>query len=475
MQTAVSMGNSLPPSQPRLSVTDACPLIPYQRQLVQQTIIHAFQIYVSSYASLPSSQRQTKPSTLQPQHQQLLPIVLIDMIIDYSGFCTEMHIISLDSGRIAGTIGWISTTQLLPRQSTSDRPGWRVIFGALPQQIEMQNVLRVNDYIYVIGYRHNTSNYLAPTEPYRSPQSSGILIRCHVNDLFASAFSNIIPSLDKRELLIKWHELAPIPEDATTIPRHGRMTTSVWKGTRLFVASEHGQGHGKPRQFYEAHYYDTMTNEWHVMEKIDIIGTWHVSVHYNDYLLAHEKNGRVIMYNEVANKWVQSIGRNRDRRYLRLLVSAPSSSVTETPSRSSLKQVIIGTISCSEPIQHRDRYQLVYHIINPLDGTTTAATTTAATNKERSVGSNVASVPTNWMIPNWCTQSHLGTVHSLDNGWLILPREFTKAILSDPDSRSAVVAIAHIHEGEHAWKWHEPFDQVQLTRGLTVYSPMYHC
>jgi hypothetical protein len=492
------MGNSLPP---RLSVTDGCPLIPHQRQLVQQTIINAFQGYLSSSPTVPTSSSKSFFSSAQ---QQLLPIVLIDMIIDYSDFCTEMHIISLDSGRTEAAHGWISTTQLLPRHApsvgtgispsmsgTEDRPGWRFIYGTLPQRTYIQHVHLVNDYFYVIGYRNNTPSHLPPpTEPYRSPYNSSILMRCHVNDLFTSAFSSTIPSLDKRASLLQWQELASPPENSTMIPGQGRgsviteetplnMSSCVWKATRIFVVCEYWRGTFSHENGWWTHYYDTITNEWHVITKIG--GHWNLStaVLYNDYLFLHDGHEYVVMLHDATNTWLQLNNiRKKQKKHLRILVAAPqwicslpisSSSITgNAPSSSSTatttpisggsgngtaSKIVIGTLSYGdyEVVKNLSvPHQLSYHIIDIHTGASTMIPSTLLTKGASHNGRGISRYQTDWKLPKWSNTWPNHSFYRINDYWFLLDDGYSK--------RSAVVAIDDIWNVDGSWKWYELFD-----------------
>jgi hypothetical protein len=465
------MGNS--PS--RLTANDGCPLVPYERQSVQEVITNALQ---QSSLSLWST---------------VLPIVLIDIIIDYSGIINGRHIINFDDREVSKSrakvsIGWISshlsprhgpseipqpnvtsgtdtpTTMVSPPKGSSsktssigngesndDQRGWRAIYGTFPAGTSsMQLAQLIDNYVYIIT-RRNRQN---------------ILIRCHVHQLFASAVSDTIPStLSQCESLIVWQDLALPPGELQNI-MHNRVTSCVWKGTRLVVACSYYGGGNHPHNGWYPYYYDTITNEWHVnMPRLqDAAGRACVSVLYNDYLFIHFWYS-FLLYHEDTNKWLEvNNPRNMNLpKQLRLIISAPkwltslplsflmsnNKNVEEPP-----KSIIIGVLVNTKTVSH----QLSYYIIDTDYGTTTLITSKRMVAAAKaSSGINIASISSsNWTIPKWCNIWPDHPIHVIDDHWLLLPGKGAY----ETSKRSGVVAIDDIRKGASAWKWYEPYDLI---------------
>jgi hypothetical protein len=522
------MGNSSAPMIP-LCASDGCPLVPYERQSVQHAILDSL------------NHHQPSSSTAS-----LLPIVLIDIIIDYSGLVTGMHIITLDkmmAGQFTSlfTIGWISSS-LPPRHGTlstdaaitvdgrqrhhdhksndgvtslstmitDDILGWRLIYGTFPPRTHPQHVQHINGIIYIIGYRKDIHG---------GPKSN-VMMRCHVADLFTSAFSDAIPSSGHQcESLITWHNSEVTIFDEVRTDRV-RMTTCVWQGTRILVVRYYG-GSARP----DVYYYDTVTSIWHVIPNIVMSSSddIRVSVHENHYLFLYNTNGDIALYNEEFNKWmILNDIRKHLQKHLRLIVSAPSwlspqhpvsslinstksnrtvitttqsnnTPTTATTSTSSslmptstagtanattkLKiSMAIGTISHAS-MERDASHQLLYHCIDIHgDGTCTSTLiTTSISNRStfrRNSGDNRSNDTSGsgndyqkkWKIPDWCYSWPIQPFYCINDRWLLLRH-------LNGDSPCAVVCIDDIPKRK-SWKWYEPGDKIiKAATHLTLFYP----
>jgi hypothetical protein len=457
------MGNSTPssPLPLRLTVNDGCPLIPYERQSVQEVISNALHLSSSSSSSSSSLSWST-----------ILPIVLIDIIIDYSGIINGRHIITF-SRPSKVSIGWISSNLPL-RQGTlgptaktatstsGDRPGWRSIYGVFPSNTyNIHHVHHINNYIYIICDRDDST----------------ILMRCHAQQLFASAFSDIIPSYYRLPLLLTWNDLKPAPRDAIS-PNAVHSISCVWKRTRLFLACQYYSINANPDNCWY-HYYDTITNEWHVMPKIPdfYYGAAEAIVLYNDYLFfGNDYNW--MLYNEATKTWLKlKIG----SRLIRWIVSAPewltsrslsllvgSHNVAPTSNgHPPTKSIIIVGIISKNGWEENTSHQLSYYIIDTHDGVSTMITPTmvVASAADKGITSSVNESSSDWKIPEWYSGWPSQPFHLIDDHWLLL--------LAKSGKRTGVVSKDRISNGSNAWKWYESCDDMstQMFPSSTLFCP----